>query len=319
MLLILSDRLDTHADRVISKLTIKYFRLNLDVKSLLKTIITFENGVWKICFNGAEISSYEITAVWLRRAYAELTLEEQKLSQNDTNFKIWLGEWNSTLTGLYTSLKHLFWLNNISNALKGDNKYYQMQLAKEIGFEMPKTIVSNNKKDLVNFTKLHKDVIVKLMRQDLYEDESGKACGFYTNRINLDKIESFGNTDENPIILQNYIQKAYEVRYTVVGNKHFVCKIESQKSKIANEDWRRYDIAQTPHLAINPPKEIKEKVDLLMAKMGLAYGALDFIVTPDGKWVFLEINCSGQWLWIEDLTGLEISLAIANLLNRKGE
>lgn len=316
MLLILSDRLDTHADRVISKLDCEYFRLNLDVKSLFKTTITFENGVWKI-FNENAISSDKITRVWLRRAYIDLTLEEQKLSQNDTNFKIWLGEWNSTLTGLYTSLKHVFWLNDISNALKGDNKYYQMQLAKEIGLQMPKTIVSNNKNDLINFTKLYKDVILKLIKQDLYEDESGNACGIYTNRISLDDIKKFNDTNENPIILQNYIKKAYEVRYTVVADKHFVCKIESQKSKIANEDWRRYDIAQTPHSIVEPPKYIKEKVNLLMDKMGLVYGAIDFIVTPSNEWIFLEINCSGQWLWIEDLTGLEISKEIAKLLSKK--
>jgi hypothetical protein len=41
------------------------------------------------------------------------------------------------------------------------------------------------------------------------------------------------------------------------------------------------------------------------------YGAYDFIVTPDNRYVFVEVNPSGQWLWIEDLAGCPISEAVA--------
>lgn len=44
-----------------------------------------------------------------------------------------------------------------------------------------------------------------------------------------------------------------------------------------------------------------------MKQLGLSYGAIDFIVTKNNEWIFLEINSFGQWLWIEDLTGLDIS------------
>ena len=36
-----------------------------------------------------------------------------------------------------------------------------------------------------------------------------------------------------------------------------------------------------------------------MHDLGLAFGCLDFIVTPDGKYVFLEVNQMGQFLWVE--------------------
>jgi len=48
--------------------------------------------------------------------------------------------------------------------------------------------------------------------------------------------------------------------------------------------------------------------------LGLCFGAIDLIVTPDDDHVFLEVNPNGQWLWIEELTGLPISHAIADLL-----
>lgn len=138
-------------------------------------------------------------------------------------------------------------------------------------------------------------------------DSNGSMQGIYTNRIDISKLENFSTNGENPIMLQEYIKKSYEIRYTIVSKKHFVCKIQSQQSKIACEDWRRYDLAKTPHVSITPPPQIAQKVNSLLEAMELEYGAIDFIVTPQNEWIFLEINCSGQWLWIEDLSGLDIS------------
>lgn len=38
----------------------------------------------------------------------------------------------------------------------------------------------------------------------------------------------------------------------------------------------------------------------LMKRLGLVFGCFDFIVTPAGEYVFLEINQMGQFLWIEE-------------------
>lgn len=52
----------------------------------------------------------------------------------------------------------------------------------------------------------------------------------------------------------------------------------------------------------------------LVARMGLTYGAIDMILTPNGRYIFLEINPNGQYLWVESRTGVPISAAIARLL-----
>jgi len=52
----------------------------------------------------------------------------------------------------------------------------------------------------------------------------------------------------------------------------------------------------------------------LVARLGLRFGAIDIIVTPDDRYVFLEINPNGQWLWIEEETGLPIRDAICTEL-----
>lgn len=315
--LILSDRFDSHADVVIDKLSkqgIPSFRLDLDVESLEHTTISFNGGMWAINTDSTSFCSNDITCVWCRRPFVELSLQEQQII--DVDFRIWKNEWNKTLLGLYNTLKILPWLNPLRKAYKGENKYYQMQIAQEVGFLLPETIISNDKTQLLEFVRKYNKAILKLMAQDIYYVEDVGFRGFYTNIVTENDLLRFNEQSENPIVLQNYIEKKYEIRYTVVGNQHLVCRIDSQQSQQAKYDWRRYDLPHTPHVGITPPVDIQEKVSAFMKKLNLEFGALDFIVTPSNEWYFLEINCMGQWLWIEQLTNLPISDAIVEWIDK---
>lgn len=59
--------------------------------------------------------------------------------------------------------------------------------------------------------------------------------------------------------------------------------------------------------------EVRRGVTALLRHADLLYGALDFIVTPSGEWIFLELNPNGQWAWIKPTRHL-ITAAIADLL-----
>jgi glutathione synthase/RimK-type ligase-like ATP-grasp enzyme len=62
------------------------------------------------------------------------------------------------------------------------------------------------------------------------------------------------------------------------------------------------------------PRDVERRCVALVGRLGLTYGAIDMIVTPDGRYVFLEINPSGLYQWIEVATGLPITDAICDLL-----
>jgi glutathione synthase/RimK-type ligase-like ATP-grasp enzyme len=311
MILLLTDSYDKHCDVVAEKLKNRghnFFRLNLDTQSLQKTAISFDEDIWSIQNEFGAILSHEIKCVWLRRPFVELTLQEQ--NESDPNFKIWKGEWNKALLGFYSKIRSVPWLNPLKEAYRAENKYLQMEEARKVGFQLPPTLVTNDKDCILNFVKKYDEVVLKLMTQEFYQDDDGIYKGIYVNLLNIDDFDDFGGLSENPVVLQAYIPKCFEVRYTVVGQVHHACRIESQKSSVASVDWRRYDIPNTPHLSMQPPIEIQSKVNQLLYRLGLSYGAFDFIVTPSNEWYFLEVNSSGQWLWIEDLTGLRISDSI---------
>jgi hypothetical protein len=53
---------------------------------------------------------------------------------------------------------------------------------------------------------------------------------------------------------------------------------------------------------------------VLIRRLGLEYGAIDLRLTPDGEYVFFEVDPSGQFLSIEQSSGLPISAAVATHL-----
>jgi glutathione synthase/RimK-type ligase-like ATP-grasp enzyme len=315
MILILTDASDVHADRVVDALIraeAPVFRLNLDVGSLRSTVLTIGKEEWTLKTSAGVVSTRQIRCVWCRRPTVSLTVEEEE--DRSHGFRLWRSEWNRVLFGFYNALSDVFWMNNLRTATLADNKFYQMRVARSCNFNVPETITSNDKNILVKFAKDHDDIALKFMSQEMYRSHDGVGLGLYVNKITDNDLVSFQDIGENPITLQHYIEKDFEVRYTFIDGVHLVCKIESQLSDRARVDWRRYDVKRTPHSQLTPPKKVEQQVNKFMQRLSLAFGALDFIVDRDQNWWFLEVNTAGQWLWIEDLSALPISDTIFTCL-----
>ncbi|HWN70612.1 MAG TPA: hypothetical protein VNM90_23390, partial [Haliangium sp.] len=118
----------------------------------------------------------------------------------------------------------------------------------------------------------------------------------------------------SPVLFQARVPKQVELRITVAGESVLAAEIHSQSTKRTQIDWRHYDQGHTPYRAHALPDEIRRACLALVARLGLRFGAIDMIVTPDDRYVFLEINPSGQWMWIENETGLPISDAVCDTL-----
>jgi glutathione synthase/RimK-type ligase-like ATP-grasp enzyme len=98
----------------------------------------------------------------------------------------------------------------------------------------------------------------------------------------------------------------------VVDERFFAARIDAA-SDAASIDWRS-DYHSISYSVIETPDFVRSRVSALLDELGLRFGTLDFIVDPDGRWWFLEINPNGQLAWIEEETGLSISGSIADAL-----
>jgi glutathione synthase/RimK-type ligase-like ATP-grasp enzyme len=117
-----------------------------------------------------------------------------------------------------------------------------------------------------------------------------------------------------PAIYQRRIAKQHELRVTVVGDEIFACRIDSQAREESRVDWRAAGYTSLDHRACELDEAVADRCRALLRTLGLEIAGLDFIVTPEGETVFLEINAAGQWAWVEQETGLPIAAAIARRL-----
>jgi glutathione synthase/RimK-type ligase-like ATP-grasp enzyme len=304
MILIITHKEDFTADFVIEKLNeqnISYFRLNCEDLNENNYMFDDSNN-FNFSINGIS----EFSSVWFRRT------KLPNIETTDQSQKIFLlADYESLFDNLFNLINTKKWLSQPNHIYKAENKLYQLQKAKQIGFNIPNTIVTNCYKKLSSFIHDNdKNVIIKPIRQGRIQLLDGVRT-IFTNQVTQAVLENLTHYDLTPCIVQNNVSKDYEIRITIVGDKVFSAKINSQENENTQTDWRK---EKTPFSEYKLPIDIHDKCIILLKELNISFGAIDMIKDKNGKYIFLEINPNGQWAWIEMETGLKISEAIIDYL-----
>ncbi len=302
MILIVTNRQDQTADFLILELKNRgadYIRFNTEdfpKRVFLNWEIKDELLDGYFTFPKRRIDLGEIKSIWYRRPVLPVP-DEAILEPEARNFII--EESRTALEGLWRTLT-CFWVSNLDNLRIAENKLYQLKIAAQIGFRIWPTLVTNDVASAYAFYEGYKgDVVYKPLRKGrlIRGDEQSFI---FTNLISKEATNEFHDIKYAPCLLQNYIHKKAELRVTVIGSKVFAVEIESQKTPDTIHDWRRTR-ENLPHRPFELPSNVEDKCKNLVKKLGLEFGALDLIVTPDNEYVFVEINPNGQWAWIQQL------------------
>jgi glutathione synthase/RimK-type ligase-like ATP-grasp enzyme len=322
MILIISNVADEHADHVSLKLRargIEFYRFNTlhfpTEVSISVLTQRSDNFSYRIIINGDSIELNSIDAVWYRRPERP----EASSTCEDVGVRQYIGEESITLfDNIWETLDCLFIPAKPHLIRRAELKLLQFKVAREVNFEIPQTLTGN---DTGSFMEFYRDyngrVITKTLGSALskfFRDTYDNQFIRYTEVVTKRSLAYAKAIRLCPLVFQAYIPKKIELRITVVGEQVFAAEIHSQESRHSRHDWRRYDLNSTPHYPHNLPNEVADSCISLVKRLGLCYGAIDMILTPDGRYVFLEINPNGQYLWIEQLTGLPISDAICDML-----
>lgn len=233
----------------------------------------------------------------------ELSLDE-RFSENESR---------GTIRSLLTTLP-CRWVNQkgVVDSLES-NKLYQQLIACQSGLLIPRTLVSNDPESIVTFSDPKEGLLLKSVGY-IRLDEDGKKH-LYSQRFSHQELSGSPKAIRRcPVFCQEYVQKLYEHRVMVIGNKVLACRIDSQASEQTKIDWRHYDFERVAHVRVELPQNTQQKLLCFMRAVNLQYGAIDLIETPQGEFIFLEVNPSGQWGWIADLAGLPIAEAVAEML-----
>jgi glutathione synthase/RimK-type ligase-like ATP-grasp enzyme len=215
---------------------------------------------------------------------------------------------SALLGGLMTH--RVRWMSHPEKVWRAEFKPYQLSVAKELGLTIPKTIVSNDPDAIRAAYRDFGSLIVKPARSGHFW-RKGEEFSVFTSRIDEEHLASLDQARWTPSIYQELIAKQCDIRTTYVGGCLFSAAIHSQTDPAAEVDWRKTANPSLPHSTIQLPPPIETKLHELMQRLELTFGCIDLVLTPSGDYVFLEVNPSGQWLWLDDQLELGITDAIA--------
>jgi len=316
LILIISNSKDHHADVVTEKLNhhkTNIVRFNIDSFPKMNNI-TIDNkfGIFSstLQIENKIVDLSKIKVVWFR--HSDTFGIDSKLVEPFRTIAI--NETNEVMKG-FPSIIDAIWINDPKATQLAHNKINQLEVAKRSGFEIPHTLITNIPEKVLEFySKCNQNIIIKQLARN-FVSLNNKDHGILTNKVSKDDLEKESDSIRlAPCLFQEYIPKRIEIRVTVLKDKIFPIAIFSQSSEKTSIDWRRYDLENTPHMPYDLPKDIENKCFKLMKESKLIFGAIDLILTPTGKYIFLDINPNGQWLWLEKLTGVPITSSLVKLL-----
>ncbi len=326
IVLMFASEVDLHADAILLELEsrgVSVVRIDPESDWSERTTITVEPGdaqaVGEIVHGGKIARLESIVSVCCRSWVFRRARESDPLEEH-----LRLHEMRAGLASLGRVLADRFWINRPWREEAIESKMTQAIDARRKGLEVPSTIVTSDPEAAIRFfDRCDDDVVVKQLSDvSLIDDsevdrEDGAVYGFYTERVPREAIEQGGEAIRSaPVLLQERVEKAADLRVTVVGERVFAHRIESQASTVARTDFRK-DLSLR-HAEVEPPSEIAARLVTLVRSWGLHFAACDFIETTEGRHVFLEANPGGNWLWLEGPETFPILDAVAEDLAAGG-
>ena len=216
-----------------------------------------------------------------------------------------LTEISTAIQGMWQSTEAL-WVNDIVRDAAASHKPWQLEVARRIGLSIPDTLITTDPDNVRAFREARGgEVVFKPFLQTFHAWRE-------TRRLKDEDMAMIDNVKLAPVIFQSLVPGVADLRVTVIGSEIFAAAVDLEKMEY-KLDVR---LNQQAYEAHDLPPAVGEKLLLLMRRLGLEYGAIDLRLTPDGDYVFFEVNPAGQFLFVEYACGLPISAALAAHLAR---
>lgn len=307
-ILVITSSIDLTVSYIIEKYSEKVSFYRFDVDNLGDYIITIRQNEWKIINSSKEeIDNNNTRAIYYRKPRFPQLVDYENAYHGMIKRDI-----ITLINGIVDAFDGTV-LTKPYLLRRAENKVFQMLYSDECVRLMPKSFIGNSINH-VGIKEEDKKIIKPLSTGKVVLDDHIEL--YQTNIFDKTLLKGYASeVSITPIYIQNYVEKKYEVRITIIGLSLFCVRIDS----LNPIDWRA-DYSNLSYTIIDCPSEIAKQCFEMMKKMQINFGAFDYIVNNEDEWVFLEVNPNGQWLWLEEELGINISRKIVEyLIGEEGE
>jgi ATP-GRASP peptide maturase of grasp-with-spasm system len=323
MVLIISEGVDQTTHDVIDWLiykNVKHVIVNAEF-FLNSAFIKLSNDATKILlsFNNVreDIDLSLVKSVWYRKGDINIDIKGllpnfSKELQKDIFLHL-SNEWDTFKNFIFEIAEHKKLLGNYFTKVRSKLGY--LKYAMDCGLLVPDTFVINSKEKLLEIQKNYTGIITKSI-QDIFNVVNNKESLYtYTSEISGEQINSTPNTFF-PSLVQNKIDKKYELRIFFVQTTLYAMAIFSQNDEKTKIDFRNYNY-EKPNRTVpyKLPNDIERRIISFIEYTQLNTGSIDMIVTPKNEYVFLEVNQAGQFGFVSSDCNYYLEKKVAEYLS----
>lgn len=196
----------------------------------------------------------------------------------------------------------LRWINQPTAAQAAENKLVQLKVARSCGIVIPRTLVTAHPTPFRKFLAQEGVIVAKPLDTFSWTKDCGKTLSAFATVLDAERGANLSDEDvaQCVTIYQERIVKVADVRMIVMGKELFAYKVIQQGEQHFDYRIGFYQENHLTYEAIRVPGSLQKKMIDLMALLRIDFASADFALRADGEWVFLDLNPSGQWLFVED-------------------
>ena len=207
---------------------------------------------------------------------------------------------NDAMSVLRTFMQgtNIHWINSWRAYQFHKEKPLQLRKVQEIGCGIPATLIGNDPEAAIKFAASHEKVIFK----PVY----GGAHARLLEKEHLQPERLHLVLKISPITLQEYIPGT-NIRSYVIGQSVYSAEIRTQSLDFREDPEAQLIPCQLPDL-------VQSQCGQIAQALWLEWTAIDWRLTPEGKYIFLEANPSPMFIHFEQQTNWPITKELVSLL-----
>ncbi|HYI60516.1 MAG TPA: hypothetical protein VEW93_01780 [Acidimicrobiales bacterium] len=313
MIAIATHRMGAEADRIVGRLaqhgrpTVRLNTGDLEGEAAIR--ITAEGQTAHAHCDGRTVAAASITSAWLHQlpplSPTRGAGDVNELAAESSRLRMW--------EAYFSFVPPERWLSPPTRLVTAGNKVLQLVAASRAGITVPETLVGNEHRGW----QPRPPLLAKYLGDSAplwAAGRSGHAA--VTIAVDLDDIDD-RSLRSAPAIFQSLVPSAEELRVVAVRTRSeptartFAASATKPEGivdlRLSNDglpDYRRAEVGP----------DVTERLTTMMDLMGVGFCSADFVVTPAGDHVFLDLNSTGAWWWIDDLHEGEVTEAISAAL-----
>jgi hypothetical protein len=210
------------------------------------------------------------------------------------------------LVGTISRLGQRQWLTPLDRMLAAEDRLVQLEAARHLNLEVPATIVTSD--PLEAQETLGQNFVVKPLSGGYYW-RGGKPQAVYTSLLTPAEL-SLVDFGAAPFVAQEALRVITHYRAVTVRDAVWVAELGAEGRPL---DWRQQEAAHFSWV-VGENNDVGVSALRLAELMQIGYSSQDWVFDGE-RYVFLDLNPGGQWMFLPEAISRSVTQAIASFLN----